>query len=225
MRSFDTVIIGGGVIGCALARALAGEDVRVAVVERGAPGEEASWAAAGMLAPSAEAEKDGPMFALGRASVERYGPLAAELKAETGIDCGYREIGSLVIFRNESERQAWINSTAWQRSQGVPMEELSAAELRAREPQLGAFPGAFYLPQDQQVDNRLLMQALVESCRRRGVEFILGKAVVEVERNGQRASGVRTESDPVAAGQVVNAAGAWAGARPPAPSRASCLRR
>jgi len=224
MRSFDTVIIGGGVIGCALARALAGEGVRVAVVERGAPGEEASWAAAGMLAPSAEAEKDGPMFALGRASVERYGPLVAELESETGIACEYREVGSLVLFRDEPERQAWIASTAWQRSQGVPMEELSAAELREREPQLAAFPGAFYLPQDQQVDNRLLMRALVESCRRRGVEFILGKAVVEVERNGQRASGVRTESDQVTAGQVVNAAGAWAGAirvpgLPPAPIR------
>ncbi|MCZ6753476.1 MAG: FAD-dependent oxidoreductase, partial [Acidobacteria bacterium] len=49
MPGFDTVIIGGGIIGCSLARLLAGEGVKVGVIERGAPGEEASWAAAGML--------------------------------------------------------------------------------------------------------------------------------------------------------------------------------
>jgi len=212
MRSFDTVIIGGGVIGCALARALAGEGVRVAVVERGAPGEEASWAAAGMLAPSAEAEKDSPMFALGRASFQLYPKFAAELEAETGVGCEYRAVGSHVLFDDEQERQAWMALLSWQRSQGIPIQELSAAELRERDPQLAAFAGAFYLSEDHQVDNRLLMQALVQSCRRRGVEFVLGKAVGEVERNSHRASGVRLENDRIGAGQVVNAAGAWAGA-------------
>jgi len=207
----DVAIIGGGVIGCSLARALAGEGVRVAVVERGAPGEEASWAAAGMLAPSAEAEEQSPVFALGRASLERYRQLAPELLSETGIDCQYRAIGSLVLFADEQERRSWAGSLAWQRSQGVPLEELSASELRDREPQLAPFAGAFFLPGDHQIDNRLLMRALVESCRIRGVEFILGKAALEVERNGKRTLGLRLENDRVPAGQVVNAAGSWAG--------------
>ena len=211
MRSFDVVIVGGGVIGCALARALAGEGRRVAVVERGAPGEEASWAAAGMLAPSAETEKQSPLFTLGRASLEQYNQLVPELLSETGIGCEYRAVGSLVLFTNEQERQAWSDSLAWQRSQGVVIEELSASEVREREPQLAPFAGAFFLPGDHQIDNRLLMQALVQSCRGRGVEFVLGKAVVEVERNGRCASGVRLENDRIQAGQVVNAAGSWAG--------------
>jgi len=53
-----SLIIGGGIIGCALARALAGEGVGVAVVERGAPGEEASWAAGGMLAFFRDPERE-----------------------------------------------------------------------------------------------------------------------------------------------------------------------
>jgi glycine oxidase len=212
MRSFDVAIIGGGIIGCSLARALAGEGVRVAVVERGAPGEEASWAAAGMLAPSAEAEQQSPTFTLGRASLERYNHLAPELASETGIDCEYRAVGSLVLFADEQERKAWADSLAWQRSQGIPIGELSASELREREPQLAPFAGAFFLPGDHQIDNRLLMKALVQSCRLRGVEFLLGKEAVEVERNGSRANGVRLENDRIQAGQVVNAAGSWAGA-------------
>jgi glycine oxidase len=212
MRNVDVAIIGGGVIGCALARALAGEGVRVAVIERGAPGEEASWAAAGMLAPSAEAEQQSPVFALGLASLERYNQLAPELLSETGIDCEYRAVGSLVLFSDEAERQAWTDSLAWQRNQGVPIQELSATEVREREPQLAPFAGAFFLPGDHQVDNRRLMKSLVQSCRIRGVEFVLGKAALEVERNGSRATGVRLENDRISAGQVVNAAGSWAGA-------------
>jgi glycine oxidase len=205
------VIIGGGVIGCALARTLAAERVRVAIVERGVPGQEASWAAAGMLAPSAEAEKQSPLFALGRASLERYHQFAPELESETGIACEYRVVGSLVLFADEQERQVWCDSLAWQRGQGVPIEELSAAELREREPQLAPAGGAFFLPGDHQINNRLLMQALVQSCRGRGVEFILGKPVLGVEQNDSRASGVRLEDERIQAGQVVNAAGCWAG--------------
>jgi len=220
MRNFDVAIIGGGVIGCSLARALAGEGVRVAVVERGAPGQEASWAAAGMLAPSAEAEQQSPIFALGRASIELYKHLAPDLASETGIDCEYRAIGSLVLFADEQERKTWADALAWQRNQGVPVQELSASELREREPQLAPFAGAFFLPGDHQVDNRLLMKALVQSCRLRGVEFILGKTALAVEglefvegveRKGSRANGVRLENDRIQAGQVVNAAGSWAG--------------
>ncbi|OFW37488.1 MAG: glycine oxidase ThiO [Acidobacteria bacterium RIFCSPLOWO2_12_FULL_60_22] len=212
MRSFDTVIIGGGIIGCALARMLAGSGLQVAVVERGAPGEEASWAAAGMLSPSAEAEKGNPAFELCRASLQLYRQLAAELQSETGMDCQYRAEGTLVLFEDEQDRQTWRPSMEWQRSLGIPIQELSTSELREREPQLAVFPGAFYLSEDHQVDNRLLMRALVQSCRQRGVEFLLGKTVLEVERNGRRASGVLLENDRIQSGQVVNAAGAWAGA-------------
>src|SRR3972149_6053303 len=86
----------------------------------------------------------------------------------------------------------------------------SGQDLRKREPLLAELPGAFYLPQDHQIDNRLLMRAIVESCRRRGVEFVLGKTVLEVQRNGGRATGVRLEDGQLAAANVINAAGAWA---------------
>ena len=212
MKHFDTVIIGGGIIGCSLARALAVAGVAVAVVERGAPGEEASWAAAGMLSPSAEAEPGNPLFELGRACLRRFRPLVEELESETGIGCCYRTEGTLLLFENEEDRASWLPSVEWQRSLGIPIQELDASELRACEPQLADLPGAFYLPDDHQVDNRLLVQALVHSCRRRKVEFILGKTVQEVRRNGHRATGVLLENDCLGAGRVVNTAGSWAGA-------------
>jgi glycine oxidase len=166
-----------------------------------------------MLSPSAEAEKGSPIFALCRASLQLYRQLASELKDETRIDPQYRTEGALLLFENEQERLAMQPSIEWQRGLGIPIEELSGQALREREPQLAEFPGGFYLPEDHQIDNRRLMQALVQSCRRRGVEFVLGKAVCEVERNGQRVVGVALEGhDKIGAAQVMNTAGAWAGA-------------
>lgn len=224
MAHFDTVILGGGIIGCTLARSLTAEGMKVAVVERGAPGQEASSAAAGMLSPSAEAEKGSPLFALCRTSLQRYCQLAAELKAETGIDPQYRTEGTLLLFENEQERQAMLPSIEWQRSQEIPIQELPQQELRECEPRLADPVGGFYLPEDHQIDNRLLVQSLVQSCRQQGVEFVLGKNVLEVECNGHGVTGVILEDDRLAATRVVNTAGAWAGlirvpGLPPAPIR------
>jgi len=215
MAKFDTAIIGAGIIGCALARALAKGGASVAIIERQAPGEEASWAAAGMLAPSAEAEKGSPIFHLCRASLLAYRPLVEELRAETGVDPEYRTEGSLLVFADEQERQQMLPSMNWQRSQNIGVRELSAQELRSLEPNLAELPGAFFLPDDHQIDNRLLMHALVQSCRQRGVEFILGKPVREIARNGSHVLGAILEDasgTKIAAGRVVNTAGAWAGA-------------
>ncbi|HWP85363.1 MAG TPA: glycine oxidase ThiO [Terriglobia bacterium] len=217
MATFDSVIIGGGIIGCSLARALAGEGLRVAVVERNAPGEEASGAAAGMLAPSAEAEKGSPTFPLCRASLLAYRPWVEELRAETGVDPQYGAEGSLLLFANEQERQQMLPSMQWQHSQNIAVRELNQGELRSLEPNLGDFPGAFFLPDDHQVDNRLLMHALVQSCRQRGVEFLLGKPAREISRNGDHVVGVilgDASGTKITASRVVNTAGAWAAAIP-----------
>jgi glycine oxidase len=212
MANYDAVIIGGGIIGCSLARLLAGSRLRVAVIDRGAPGEEASHAAAGMLSPSAEAEKGSPIFDICRASLLAYRPLAEELIAETGIDPQYRTDGTLLVYFDEQERQQMLPSMEWQRSRGIPVEELSSQPLRECEPALAALPGGFLLPQDHQIDNRLLMHALVQSCRQRGVEFLLGKPVRQILRNGRGVSGVvLDDGTSVGARRVVNTAGAWAG--------------
>src|SRR5207249_11133035 len=67
----DVVVIGGGVIGCAVARELAQRGARTIVVERGRVGSEATGAAAGMVAPQAECEAPGPVLTLGLVSRDR----------------------------------------------------------------------------------------------------------------------------------------------------------
>ena len=210
MTTYEVLIVGGGIIGCTLARSLAREGVKVGVIERGALGGEASSAAAGMLSPSAEAEKNSPLFPLCRASLELYATLAADLYSETGIDPHYRTEGALLLYANEKDRLALLPSIYWQRNQGVKIQEMSQNELLSREPQLHNPGGGFFLPGDHQIDNRALMQALVQSCRRNGVAFVLGKNVTEIKPHGTAEILVISGREVFSAPQVVNTSGAWA---------------
>src|SRR3954471_1277418 len=91
------VIIGGGVLGCAVALRLAQRGLQPLVLERSVPGAEASSAAAGILAPQQEAEGPGAALGLGLASRARFPAMVRELEAATGVDVGYRASGLLAL--------------------------------------------------------------------------------------------------------------------------------
>src|ERR1700730_19237786 len=96
--SADVVIIGAGVIGLTIARALAQRGVRkVMLIERGRPGAEASWAAGGILAPQVEADHKDDFFRLACASRDLYPAFADSLKEETGIDVQLDRSGTLCL--------------------------------------------------------------------------------------------------------------------------------
>src|SRR5438128_1710286 len=93
-----TLIIGGGVIGLAIARELHRRGARdITILEKGRCGEEASWAAAGMLSPQVEAEGPGAFFDLCCRSRDMYPLFAEELLSETGIDIELDRTGTLVV--------------------------------------------------------------------------------------------------------------------------------
>ena len=91
----DVLIVGGGIIGCALAAELAARGRAVTVIERREPGAEASGAAAGMLAPQHDASHRDAFFDLALESRNLYPAWARVLGEETGIDVGYRQTGLL----------------------------------------------------------------------------------------------------------------------------------
>src|SRR5262245_54764360 len=119
----DVVIVGGGVIGLTAAYELA-PDARVTLVERGAFGQESSWAGAGFLLPSGRAEHLEPIDLLRQQSARLFPELSSRLRAETGIDNGYRQSGGLRLVADGAEQ-----ISEWQR-QGLTYEELSARKLR-----------------------------------------------------------------------------------------------
>jgi glycine oxidase len=210
-RTPHVVIIGAGVIGLGIAWRLA-QRATVTVFDRGKAGAGASHAAAGMLAACCEAEPgEETLVMLGRESQKRWPAFAEELEQASGIDVELRREGTLVLALTADDQATIAHHLEFQRRLDLPLEWLSAAATRAREPRLaGKIAGALFSPQDHQVDNRKLAQALRIAAERAGVNIHEHQPVKELAVRGGQARGVVLEDGTsVAADIVVLAAGAW----------------
>jgi glycine oxidase len=205
-------IIGAGVVGLGIAWRLAARGARVEMFDKGAAGAGASHAAAGMLAACAEAEPgEQALVALGRESQARWPAFAAELKVASGIDVELREEGTLVVALTADDQARLAHHLVFQQQLGLPLQWITAAETRKREPHLaGKLAGAVFSPEDHQVDNRKLAAALRVAAEAAGAIIREHTAVKEISIAGPRADGiVLADGTKVAADAVVLAAGAW----------------
>jgi glycine oxidase len=210
VSSFDTAIIGGGVIGCSIAWRLAQAGQRVVVIERGAIGQEASWAAGGMLAPLAEADGIDAFFELCVASRALYADFARELREASGIDIEYRTEGTLYLALTDEDEAELEHRWQWQHAAGLNIKKLNAECVRKLEPLVtDKLRWALKFPDDHQVDNRRLVKALELAARKAGVVFQPRTEVLSVEIANAHVTGVLTSRERLAASTVILAAGSW----------------
>jgi glycine oxidase len=211
-RSYDVVVVGGGVIGLAAAWKIAVRGMAVAVVDP-EPGRGASWAAAGMLAPVSEVQRgEEPLLALNLASARLWPSFTRELTEAVGRGIGYLTSGTLVVAADDGDR-AWTEELyEFQLELGLDVEWLTGRRARQLEPSIA--PGvraAIWTPGDHQVDNRLLLGALLDAAEGAGVALHRHKAAT-LECAAGAVSGVRlAEGSTLRAGAVVLAAGSWSG--------------
>jgi glycine oxidase len=212
MATPDVLVVGGGIVGAAVARALAADGVSVEVVDSGAEPGAATPASAGMLAPLAEAREDDPLLGLGVRGRDRYYELAPALAEETGVDIGLWRDGVLALAATEDEEDRARRRVAWQRQQGLNVEWLSAGELRERCPGIAHdVRGALLAPEDGVLDPLAALEAFLVSATRRGARLVRGERVLSIELDQDRVTGVRTATGFRPAGAVVIAAGCWSG--------------
>lgn len=208
----DVVVIGGGVIGLAIARALRRRGLaRVVLVERGRLGMEASHAAAGMLAPQVEADDSDDFLELACASRDLYPSFARELREETGIDIELETTGTLLLAFDERDEEEAFRRYDWQSRAGLSVERLTAEEARRLEPCISiALRSALRFPNDWQVENRRLVYALSAASDRLGVQLLTGTSAESLWIERGRVTGVETSSGRLSAPTVIIAGGAWA---------------
>jgi glycine oxidase len=210
MDRADVAIVGGGVIGLAVAWRLAGAGVSVVVLERGQVGGQASGAAAGMLAPLAEAKEPGPLIELGVASLARYPEWVAALREETGLDPELTGPGLLRVARDEKEAFALRMSLSWKRRFGIPLEWLEREATLRLEPALSStVSGALLSVREKHVEPRRLVRALALAAARRGVRIVEGTPVSGFVTEGARVTAVETPAGQYPCGQLLIAGGAW----------------
>src|SRR5258707_8547016 len=157
----DVVIVGGGVIGLAIARALRQRGIReVVLIERGQLGAEASWAAGGILGPQIESDRADDFFQLACASRDLYPAFANALYEESGTDVELDATGTLYLAFTEEDEKELRRRLVWQTQAGLSVELLNAHETRALEPCISAkVRCALRFSNDVQIENRKLLEA------------------------------------------------------------------
>jgi glycine oxidase len=211
-QSNDLVIVGGGVIGLAIAYAVAREGLAPLVLDRSELGREASWAGAGLIPPESQFNVEKPSNALRSHSARLYPAWSAALQEETGIDVGYRRTGGVDVALTDSEDLLLRNAAGRWRAEGIEFERLAPADLSRVEPALARnLKSAYFLPDRAQVRNPRLLRALSEAVSRRGGRLEPWHAVEGFEIQKSRAVAVKTSDANIPCGTVVVAAGAWSG--------------
>jgi len=205
------VIVGGGVIGLAVARALAQRGLKdVVLIERGGLGAESSSAAAGMLAPQAEADRAGEFFELACQSRDMYPAFAAALLEETGIDIELETTGTLYLAFTSDDAMQLEKRYEWQHKAGLALEMLSGPDARQIEPAISEkVCSALRFPLDSQVENRRLISALSAAAGNLGVRLLTGTTVTALKTGNRGVAGAETSRGFVSTSTIVVAGGAW----------------
>lgn len=207
--SSDILIIGGGIIGMAIAVELKQQGASVTVLSRDYP-QAASHAAAGMLAPHAEALPRGAMLDLCLRSRWLYPEWSRKLEQLSGIAVGYHPCGILAPVYEQPRSHTLSSTGLWLEKTALDYYQSGLGE---------SVVGGWWYPEEGQVDNRRLMEALRQSAHSLGVQVREGIAVSALQQQRGKITSVMTNGGELHADTYVLASGSWASQLLPLPVR------
>ena len=201
----DVAVVGGGVIGCAVAYYLARRGARVTVIDRAMVGSGASSANTGAIALSTK--KPGLALELAMASQRLYPGLAGEF----GSDVEYTVEGNLIVAETETELAHLEALATAQQAAGVPVEIVPETRCRELSPLLeGRVLAGLYCATDGQANPFKVTHGYARAAQNAGAEILVNTSVDAIETQSGRVTGLRTARGSVRADWVVNAAGVYA---------------
>jgi glycine oxidase len=176
----DVIVVGGGVIGTAIAWRVARTGAAVTLIDQGGDDprtdDKASLVAAGMLGPVSESvfgEQD--LLNLNLHAIDRFPSFNQELEEATGKSTGLRTEGTLAVAYDSGDLAALDRLTDFRHSIGLKAERLDARECRKLEPFLApSTRGGVLATGDLSVDNRRYLAALRAAAAATGVRMIDG---------------------------------------------------
>ena len=197
----DIVIIGGGVMGCAIAYNLAREGLKPVVIEKSDIGGEASGANGGGVRQSARNLKEMP---LAIESIQMYGQLHEEL----GMDLEYTREGNLRLCTSEEELETMRASVENQKAANLELEMLDRKQVLDINPHIGdKVLGASFCPTDGHVNPFLVTYAFFQKAKSLGARFFTHEEVKDIRLQKSKVSAVITDKQTFETDLVVNAAG------------------
>jgi glycine oxidase len=210
-RPSDIIVVGAGVVGCAVAHELARRGASVEIVDERPVGMGATQASAGVLAPHIEARADGPLLDLSVRSLDLYDKFVESVTADSGVAITYRRTGTLDVATDDAEWRALRAAADLLTRRGVPTVLFDAPGVRAEEPHLGESAlGGLLIEQHGFVAAIDLTRALVAAARRHGAQLIEQSRVRRIAYEGREIV-LDTDRGTLSGDAVVLAAGSWSG--------------
>lgn len=202
--AWDVIVVGGGMIGLAMAYHLARRQVRVLLLERGDLGHAASGANAGR-AQTIEAHPG-----LNLALVKQGHTRLAKLAEELDCDIELRPMGNLVLIEEERHWQEWNEQVKSLTAEGIGAEMLSPDQAQELEPALNVsgFVGAAF-GMEANVNPFKFCWAYARAARRHGACLLPHTPATGLEIKGGRIQAVLAGAERHVARTVVVAAGPW----------------
>ena len=200
------VVIGGGIVGCAVAYHLAKRGMTdVVLLERKQLTCGTTWHAAGLIG---QLRATMNLTRLAKYSADLY----LGLEAETGVATGFRQNGSISIALTEDRFEEFRRAASMAKVHGVEVETLSAADCARIYPLLNpkGIVGGIFISKDGQADPGNIAMALAKGARQRGVKIFEDTKVTGILVRNGRAAGVITAQGTIEAELVANCAGMWA---------------
>lgn len=201
----QAVIIGGGVGGCSIAYHLALNGWKdVVVVERHELTSGSTFHSAGLVG---QLRTSSSLTKMMRYSTDLY----RKLKDETGVDPGWREVGSLRIASSDERMEELKRVVGYSKAFGMPLTMLSAKECADLFPLMSqeGVRGGVYLSTDGYIDPTGLTNALAAGARSRGVTFYTNTRVKDITTDEGAVTSVVTDQGTIQTEVVVDAAGLW----------------
>ena len=203
----QTVIIGGGSIGCNTAYHLTKLGMTdVVVLEQGQLTSGTTWHAAGLVvAGLLTSEAECEIYTHGR-------DLYANLEQETGLPTGFRDVGYLQIADNEERVHEMRRLAPFMRRHGINIYEVSPEEAADLFPigDLSDVMAGFYIPEDGRVNPVDVTMSLAKGARMGGAKIYECVTVAAIMAKDGTATGVKTaDGQTITAENVVICGGMW----------------
>lgn len=205
-KEYDVVVIGAGIVGASAAYHLAWLGQRVALLDRAEVASGASGFNAGSIHARGWGSSPGLEELLCMGSLEIF----RSLQIDAGYDIEFRQDGYLQMAQTEEQAEAAMER-AWRlRSQGYQVEFLSAAQVRALEPEASPrLLGALYYPLHASADPVKATRAMARAAVEAGAALLARWPVTDIAALGDGSFRIETPQGTLEAGRLVIAAGAW----------------
>jgi glycine oxidase len=211
VASSDIVVVGAGIVGCAIGYELARRGASVQIVDERTAGGGATQASAGVLAPFIEAREGGPLLDLTARSLDLFDKFVARVSSVGALEVPYARSGTLDVATSDQGAARLRETSLALAARAVASELLDARTVREQEPHLTSEAiSGLVIPSHGFVGAEALTNALVRAARQHGAQLVEHRRVRRIAQSGPDLV-VDTDRGPLQGSGVVLAAGTWSG--------------